>query len=392
MKPILIKQSFIGNLIYFLHFFVFIVYQKFLYLEIITPFLGAYWGNMSLFLLFPLLFTFIFFGEMTVVRITKVDKLVLVFLLFLTLNLIFNTFLSKDLQIILARVAGLLQFMSIYFIFRLANLDSSLFIKTNRIYWLVLTVLFSYSYIDSILNLTDIKVHKHLTYLVSYQLLAMVYLLISLIMAIQIKTFSLRIVMYLLSLTTLFLIGSRSELIGMFIGVCVIESVLNSLPKKMFFGGFFLVTLYGGILLASMFNPESRILLLFSGDQDGSVDQRNILLEQGMETINNNIISGDFGSHKPGEYIHNVFSAWVDLGFFGFLFFLFVLSVPFIMAAFKVYIKKQKSLNLILALSFLTISFILVIAAKNYTYLLLPVGLGIYSNYMAERFKRKVNN
>jgi len=392
MKSIFVKQSFIGNLIYFLHFFVFIVYQKLLYLEEIPPFLGSYWGRMSLVFLFPLLFAFICVGKITVIRITKVDKLVFVFWLFLACNLIFNTLLSKDFEIVLARVANLLQFMSIYFIFRLANLQSALFIKSNRACWLVLTFLFSYSYINSILNFTDFKEDKYFTYLVTYQLLAMVYLLISLIMAVQFKKFTLRIVMYLLSLTTLFLIGSRSELIGMFIGICVIESVLNSFLKNVFFGVFGIVILYGGILLAFIFNPESRILLLFSGDNDGSVEQRDFFFEQGIETINNNPISGDFGSYRTGEYIHNVFSAWIDLGLLGFLFFLFFLSVPFFMVAFKVYIKKQKTLNLILALSFLTISFILIIVAKNYTYLLFPVGLGIYSNYMAERLKRKVIN
>lgn len=391
MNSIIIKQSFIGNVSYFLQFFVFFVYQMLLSLEIIPPFFGAYWGNMSLFLLLPLLSVFIFFGNNSVIQVTKIDKVVYIFLLFLICNLIANTILDKNFDIIVNRVAAIVQFMSIFFIFRLINLQSKRFIKSNRNAWLLLVVLTCYTSINNILNLSVVKVNENEAYLVSYQLLGMVFVIISLVTAVYIKKSSIRAILYIFSFVSLFLNGARSEIVGFFIGIVVIESILNSLAKKIFLAVFLPLLLYVGFILATIFNPESRILLLFSKDRDGSVDQRSILFEKGIDNINNNPIFGSFGSHEPGEYIHNVFSAWLDLGILGFIIYLFILIVPFVQVAIKVYLEKQKSLELILALSFLTISLILVIFAKNYTYLMLPVGLGIYSNYIAKKFKKRVN-
>ena len=391
MGSIVFKSRFIGNKIYFLQFFVFFMYQILLSLEIISPFFGAYWGNMSLFLLLPLIAIYFLGLNNGVIQVTKIDKLVFIYILFLTCILIANTIAGKNFVIIINRTAGVIQFTSIFLIFRLIYLRSNQFIKSNRLSWLVLVILTFYVGINNVLNLGEIKVNKNEAYLVSYQLLGMVFVIVSLVAAIHIKKSSIRVILYLFSFISLFLNGARSEIIGFFIGMVVIESALNSQPKKIFLALFLPLQLYAVFILATIFNPESRILALFSKDRDGSVDERSILFEKGIDHINNNPIFGNFGSYEPGEYIHNVFSAWVDLGLLGFIIYLFILIVPFAQVVVRVLLEKQKSLELILALSFLTISLILVMFAKNYTYLLLPVGLGIYSNYMAKNFKKSVS-
>jgi hypothetical protein len=138
-----------------------------------------------------------------------------------------------------------------------------------------------------------------------------------------------RLAVAFITAVTLFFVGGRSELVGFCFGVFVIE-VMFSLKKPRY--ALVLVALCCTFVLLVFFNAShlakfldgSRMLGLFSLETDGSWGSRGQYSQIAINTIINNPIWGDFGSHfKVGEfdggaYSHNILSVWVTLGLPGF--------------------------------------------------------------------------
>jgi hypothetical protein len=79
---------------------------------------------------------------------------------------------------------------------------------------------------------------------------------------------------------------------------------------------------------ASRAAADNRILELLDLSQSTSANKRHHLTVYAMQTIAAHPILGDYASYKPGYYSHNVLSAWVDLGLFGFVYLLAIPSCP----------------------------------------------------------------
>lgn len=78
--------------------------------------------------------------------------------------------------------------------------------------------------------------------------------------------------------------------------------------------------------------PQSRVLEVFRLDQSTSWDARAIAYQYAKDTIASAPILGDYGSDfdrfGPGLYAHNIASAWVEIGLFGFVITLILLIRP----------------------------------------------------------------
>ena len=111
-----------------------------------------------------------------------------------------------------------------------------------------------------------------------------------------------------------------------------------------------------------------------------------------IESIKSNFILGDYGSYVSelgiGMYAHNLLSAWVDLGFLGFLYFIFILVYIMI----KLYSLKKFYLNkeYILLFLFFIFYFLAILVSKSYTCMFL--GFLIAFCVRLDRLKLKENN
>jgi hypothetical protein len=104
------------------------------------------------------------------------------------------------------------------------------------------------------------------------------------------------------------------------------------------------------------------------------------------QTIAAHPILGDYASYAPGYYSHNVLSAWVDLGLFGFLYVLAITIVPAVPMFLKEFFAGRRRPEFILGFSLACCTVLLLISSHYFTDMLIGATLGVYSQY---RFERK---
>jgi len=131
--------------------------------------------------------------------------------------------------------------------------------------------------------------------------------------------------------------------------------------------------------------PQSRMMELFNIFSSSSGESRIELFSFALAEVFSNlktVILGSYGSYTTiggvGSYPHNLFSAWINLGIFGFISYLLLILILWIYAVF--WYQKISSLTLyktyIVFLAYLTVALIF---SKSYNYLLVGFTVGICS-------------
>lgn len=126
-----------------------------------------------------------------------------------------------------------------------------------------------------------------------------------------------------ISVASLFLIGARAELYGFIGAYTVFEFTLNrrSRASQVAFG---IVLFAAAIVIANNFDylSVSRQFEVFNLSDSTSWQARQYLQRFAIFQIESSPIFGVYGGHLmlgEGEYAHNALSAWVSLGFPGFI-------------------------------------------------------------------------
>ena len=153
----------------------------------------------------------------------------------------------------------------------------------------------------------------------------------SFILLIFSKKFTIQVFVYLSTFFTLFVIGSRTELI--FYAIIPLIAATLTLRSYSFakVGGFIFFILLSVLFVLNFtdmannnldINTRSaNILSLFDGQSNAN---REIFSNSTIQAIDNNPILGDYGSyavksHNIGDYAHNLLSIWGNHGILGFL-------------------------------------------------------------------------
>lgn len=197
-----------------------------------------------------------------------------------------------------------------------------------------------------------------------------------------------RIALYVSSLPVLFLIGARSEFAGFFLLAGVIE-----LCKSKSRATFLLVVLTLAVISAVAYLAleseisDHRIFGLLRLSSDESALERGDFLRLALQTISANPLLGKYASYELGNYAHNILSAWVDLGFAGFLLLLVLLAVPTV--SLLHHFRRCSRDNLyVQCLASMLFTVMLLMFAKNFTYQMTPVAIGLYCRfYVAQRMR-----
>lgn len=373
--------TFVANASFVIVYSGFFFYQTLVAIGYVPPILGAYWGMMNFIVFFPLFFMFVFSlnGQFP---LNNGDKFFLIFISYFICILLVNGALGKNSTIILSHVSSVFQLLTAFFIFRMINIHSTTFKNVNFMFWLIMTAIIFFYSVNGSFNFQRNSDVGDDASIGTYQAFGFVYLITSILLHTFIKSLFLRYIFHITTLVALFLNGSRSDLIAYALSIFILEFVTLSFNRKVIV--IFLITISSTFILETTkeIAPDSRILLLFSTEKDTSVSERGKLFEQGLVTLNKNPFLGDFASYSPGNYIHNGLSAWVDMGLIGFLIYVGTIGFSYLWAAYYVFYLKDHNKLLLLSLSYLSISVLLTFFAKNFTYTLVPVGLGIFSNYL----------
>lgn len=213
----------------------------------------------------------------------------------------------------------------------------------------------------------------------NYQAVAMAYIVVALA-AIPPARVLVRYVAYALAIASLYVIGARSEFVAFAIICAVIEFCMAR--RKVLMVVLAIVGLLALLWLAhTMFGtlPGSRILGLTDLGDDPSVIARAALTTNAWLSISNAPILGDYGSYAPGNYAHNILSAWVDMGYAG----LVTLVLLLIFAGASLILTYQHMIRtpvFLVTAALLGANMVLLLVAKHYTYQLLPIAIGAYCN------------
>lgn len=383
-----IKTTFF-NAALFIIFPCFFFYQSLLGLGMISPFLGGYFGFATAALSIPVLSYY----AVTLIKTRKLnmpDGLYFSFITYFLVVVLFNLSFMQDRTIPYSHLASIMQSLVLYCIASQLDLKSrQLKLICYASFTAMSLIIFSYSTQGSFnLRASGVEVE----HLASYQSFALCYFVIFALLIQSTSTIKHRLFIYTIAAAALYLNVARSEFVGALIFMTFYEFFISR-RKSMLIPSILLISIPVitiAVTLAITFDttiPENRIGLLLNPSQDQSALMRNEFASNGFDTISQNPIFGDYAGYEPGAYIHNILSAWVDLGALGFAAFTFMLLIPTVLCIQKAMLNRDRDNSLVLCLSLLIVTITLLVAGKYFTYLLAPISLGIFSNISKERWR-----
>jgi hypothetical protein len=247
-------------------------------------------------------------------------------------------------------------------------------------------IVFSFS-VNGVFYLATLQMAKEADALATYQGFSRSYLMTFLPVIAHTRALPLRLVLYASGAATLFINTARSEFAALLFAIPIIELYFSR--HKMVFIGIGVVL--GMMVFAHMDEivaalPDNRILELLDLSQSTSANKRHHLTVYARHTIEAHPLLGDYASYAPGYYSHNVLSAWVDLGLFGFVYLLALTTLPAIPMFFKEYLAGRRRCEFVLGFTLASVTLLLLISSHYFTDMLIGATLGAYAQH---RFERK---
>lgn len=375
-------------LAFFLLFPGFFFYQTMLGLGFISAFLGGYFAIISLAIIFPLLFFYVTDIKNGESYFSTTDFHFFIFLSYFLLVTIINFLSGANSLIVQKHILSIIYFINIFIIFKAISLNERDFKIISIAAIMTMSAIIFYYSNNGSFYLATLGTSKNPESVATYQGFSRSYLLTFIVAIAFIKTTITRFIIYGIAASALFLNGARSEFVAMLLLVPVIEIYHSKYKISILI----IISLIAAIIslnidYISSILPDNRILELANLSQSSSANLRHHLTIQAINTINENPILGDYASYKSGDYSHNILSAWVDIGLFGFIFLLFILLRPAFLLFFNGFFLRTKSDDFLLAFSLMCITLLLVFTSTTFDNMLIGAALGAYAKY---RCKNKI--
>ncbi|SEO05835.1 hypothetical protein SAMN05428959_104428 [Duganella sp. CF517] len=373
-----------AELAFFLLFPGFFAYQTLLGLGMIRAFLGGYFAIVAL-LMFPLLsLCYLRRLRAHAYRLHAVDAALLGFLAYFAAVMACNAG-SADAGILASHVLAIVYILSLFIIFKTLDFESRRFRLTQLASLAAMSaVVFSYS-VDGAFYLAVLGAARDPDSVATYQGFSRSYLMPLVVMLACTRQRGLRRALYALGLPTLYINTARSEFGALLFLIPLIE--FHAARHRMaMLAGLLLVFLLLKFNLDSILAavPSNRTLELLDPSSSSSVSARHHLTEQALRSIELHPVLGDYASYAAGNYAHNILSAWVDLGLFGFLGLLALLIYPLGQMAVHGYVlggRASRDRRFVLAWSMLGVTLLLLSMSHYFSDMLIGAALGAYARY-----------
>lgn len=273
------------------------------------------------------------------------------------------------------------QWLCLYLIARLVDLDDRVFQRAVRMAFamMIAIVLTNLSNGSFALEATEVPIDDRVS-LATYQDFALIYLVTVLFFAVTCPSTVRRALLYIASTATLFLVGARTEFVALLVAVLLVEwCFARRRAAVLVIYALFALSLAVVLQVIVELSPENRVVdLVVRRADDYSVQERIGMMTSALQTIADHPLSGNFASYRPGEYAHNLLSAWVDLGFVGFLSLCVLLALPLIDLSLQFRLRAREP-SYVFTLTALFVSVLLLLSAKFFAYGLTPLALGLYA-------------
>lgn len=385
-----IENGFLMRLAFYLIFPGFFIYHFLIAEQYLPPFLGGYSTSISV-LLFPFLcLAYAKHALQKIRHFSFIEVGFLVFTVYFGFVVLFHVALGADTAIAGPLLAIIPQFIAIFIVAKLVNPATPEFKRDSIFFFVVLTGIIFLNTSDGVFSVSNLDTQLAADHFADYQGYAFVYIVTALFLLTNLRLKWMRGSVYVTAIPGLLFNGARTEFVGFFAVALFIEFCLTRHKMEIFVAAVALLLgilalhgLIGGIL------PDNRVLALIANYQmDESVIARMRLLHAAWDTLGNHPFLGSFASYEPGEYVHNVLSAWVDVGLLGFLAYLALMVYPMVDLLSR-FSKHSRDPSYILTLSVVILVVIFSIAAKHFTYQMFPIAVGLYARFiMVNRRKR----
>jgi hypothetical protein len=368
----------------------FFFYQTLIGMGVMSAFVGGYFSVVSI-ALFPPLAYMVYVGiKASVHRVTSTDLYFGCFLSYFFVVVVTNAAFGANPTIVKTHLLSILYFINIYLIFKHTDFSERKTIaKTLAALLLMSATIFFFSREGSF-QPGEFGDPASPDSVATYQALARSYVLTFVTVICFVRVLAVRLVLSAIAVAALFLNGARSELAAALFLLPMIELY----RAKHWLPFLYLVVLVSGLasidpkLLANHF-PESRVWELFDLSHSSSANARHELTEHALHTIAEHPVLGAYASYPPGGYSHNILSAWVDLGLFGFVYMLFMLSRAAVGLCSRGWLVRPRSGQFLLAWSLMCVSLLLLVTAKTFDDMFFGAAMGAYANYRSRKQLRE---
>ena len=377
---LLVKQrvsELTADINFFLVFFFYVVFQVFIQVGYVEPHV-VHSFSFILALTIPVSILGLLVDRRVYALIKMpVVKAYVFFLVFYFFFVLYNFAIGVGLDHLIYHVKSVFRLVAFYLLTLNVYVGGAFDRRRNILTFLGVSFLIVILSVAEVLNIGSIY-YEGGYFELDYQMLAFLILFFWLGSA-PAKNYLYELFLAFLLLGALYFLGARTEFYMAFVLLVIRLFVIAK--NRLLIVFFFIISLsvllhvaffYVGVEALS----NIRIFALLFEGADASRSSRGDLTREAFNTISNYPFLGDFGGHDLGAYAHNLLSAWVDFGFFGFLYLVLLVFFPFIHALVNLN-KARYSLyfSVISCLSLLIVAFVL---AKTYSYSMLSVALAYY--------------
>ena len=363
----------------------FFFYQTLLGLGKIGAFLGGYFSEIIVVLILPLLFSYAIKFKRQGLN-SKVDLYFAIFLAYFLLIIGINFFAGANLTTILNHLRTIGYFVVLFIVFKTINLDDQLFRSTLVMSLVAMAaIIFSFS-VDGTFYLAPQNLTRDSDSVATYQGFSRSYFITLAVVVSFIKLPWQRAIIYCVAVPALYVNGARSEFVALLFMLPIIE-ICRSQRKLRTLGVIIAILAIVAINFEFIIStlPTNRMLELLDLSQSTSANARQELKLYAINTILAHPVLGEYASYPPGDYAHNVLSAWVDLGLFGFVFLLSLLLLPALSLIPRGLFGARTTNECLLAFCLLSVTFFLLCTSHTFLDMTTGAALGAFSNYQSRR-------
>ena len=344
--------------------------------------LGGFFAPVSLLAVPPLLFIYVYRIRHERLQFSRHDLYFNLYILYFMAIVGVNALGGGKLQIVGNHVLGILFIVNLFFIFKFTDFSQPALRRVLiACLFAMSAIVFAYS-VDGSFYLAPLGAAKNPESLATYQGFSRSYLLTFAVVATHTRARLLRVILYGLAAPTLFVNTARSEFVAMLAMVPIIE--LYYARRKLLMAvvfGVLIALLYVNIDALLSLLPSNRILELLDLSQSTSANKRHHLSLYAWQTITHYPLLGDYASYQPGLYSHNVLSAWVDTGLFGFVFVLGLLAVPVAAMLLNGFFHPARQGDFLLGFAIACITLLLLVTSHYFTDMFIGAALGSFARY-----------
>ncbi|GAB3465655.1 hypothetical protein GCM10027321_30990 [Massilia terrae] len=389
MNPLASRRRFEQTVLgaaFFLLFPGFFYYHTLLGTGMMGAVLGGYFSPISLLFVLPLAFIYLRRMRRDPRQLGWVDLMFAMYLAYFGAVVVVHAATGANLLIVSAHLLEIMFLVNIYILFLFIDFADPGFRFPALLALAAMSAIAVIFSVDGVFYLGALGIAKDGDSLATYQGFARSYLITFLPVVAYTRSLPLRLALYVAGAVTLFLNTARSEFAALLFVAPIIEFYYSR--HKLYFilavilaGA--LARLYFDALLAAL--PDNRILELLDLSQSTSANKRHHLTLNALQTIRAHPLAGDYASYPPGYYSHNILSAWVDLGLFGFVWLCALMVLPAVPMFIREFFASRRSGNFMLGFSLAAVTVLLLLTSHYFTDMLIGATLGAYSKYLYER-------